>query len=162
MPSPNGYFGAKLRNCDRRVNGALTNPIAPSARESNRWGELMNLNHNQSHVDALHNPSSDAEIVNLLVADQQEVGAIAKSLPNMQRARIAQYCYQRVHMRELGLKLASGCDLMTLRSVFGRAGDVVYAQSRDVDKTLSALKNTPGNQIAKPITLKATVLDQAV
>jgi hypothetical protein len=60
-------------------------------------------------------------------------------------------------MRELGLRLASTCDLMTLKAAFGRGGEVVFKQSRDVDKTLGKLKNAPGSQAPKPITLKGSI-----
>ena len=105
-------------------------------------------------------PSNNSEILGQLMSGKRDAAEIAQELPETQRAQIAQFCYQRVHMRELGLRIASTCNLMTLRSAFGRAGDVVYAQSRDVEKTLGALKNTPGHQIPKPITLKITTLDR--
>lgn len=97
---------------------------------------------------------SEDQILGQLMAGPKDVMAIGESLPEMQRARIAQFCYNKVHMRELGLRLASTCGLMSLKAAFGRAGDVVFQQSRNVDKTIGALKNSPGNQPPKPITLK--------
>ncbi|MEM7214566.1 MAG: hypothetical protein AAF423_03410 [Pseudomonadota bacterium] len=104
-------------------------------------------------------PVSETEILGQILAGPSDAIAIGESLPEMQRARIAQFCYNRVHMRELGLRLASSCSLVTLKHAFGRAADVVYEQSRNVDETLGQLKNSPGNQPPKPITLKNTVAD---
>jgi len=101
-------------------------------------------------------PVSESEILGQLLSGAKDAVSVGENLPEMQRARIAQFCYNRVHMRELGLRLASTCSMVALRNAFGRAADVVFAQSRDVDKTLSELKNTPGNQPPKPITLKST------
>ncbi|MEM9280121.1 MAG: hypothetical protein AAGA76_16285 [Pseudomonadota bacterium] len=102
-------------------------------------------------------PVSESEILGQILSGPNNAVEIGKSLPEMQRARIAQFCYNRVHMRELGLRLASTCGIVALKHAFGRAADVVYEQSRDVDETLGKLKNTPGNQSPKPITLKGTI-----
>ncbi|MEM7289486.1 MAG: hypothetical protein AAF412_03780 [Pseudomonadota bacterium] len=104
-------------------------------------------------------PLSESEALNQILAAPKDAVSIGETLPEMQRARLAQFCYNRVHMRELGLRLASTCDLMTLKAAFGRAGDVVFQQSRNVEDTLGALKNAPGNQPPKPITLKGVASD---
>lgn len=97
---------------------------------------------------------SDADIFSQILSGPKDAAEIGNNLPEAQRARIAQFCYNRVHMRELGLRLASTCSMVALRDAFGRAADVVYKQSRDVDQTLSKLKNAPGNQSPRPISLK--------
>ncbi len=102
-------------------------------------------------------PVSEADVLSQLMNDPKDGVAVGESLPEMQRARIAQFCYQRVHMRELGLRLASTCGLNSLKAAFGRGGEVVYQQSRDVDATMGALKNSPGSQPPKPVTLKGTI-----
>ncbi|MEM9330302.1 MAG: hypothetical protein AAGA53_03185 [Pseudomonadota bacterium] len=107
----------------------------------------------ESHVEHV---VSENEVLGQILAGPADAVEIGQSLPEMQRARIAQFCYNRVHMRELGLRLASTCGIVALKHAFGRAADVVYEQSRDVDETLGKLKNTPGNQPPKPITLKTT------
>jgi len=101
-------------------------------------------------------PMSQAEILSKLVNGPADAVEIGKSLPDLQRARIAAFCYNRVHMRELGLHLASTCDLMTLKAAFGRAGDVVYKQSRNVEKTIGSLKQS-ANHAPRPITLKGSI-----
>ena len=113
----------------------------------------------ESEVASNHSaPLSEAEILNQILAGPKDAMAIGESLPELQRARIAQFCYQRVHMRELGLKLASTCGLNSLKAAFGRGGEVVYQQSRDVEGTLGALKNSPGSQPPKPVTLKGSII----
>jgi len=100
---------------------------------------------------------SQAEVMQQIMSNPADAVEIGKRLPAIQRARIAQFCYGRVHMRELGLRLASTCDLMTLKAAFGRGGEVVFQQSRDVDETLGKLKNSAGSQTPKPITLKGRI-----
>lgn len=102
-------------------------------------------------------PVSEQEVLQQILSGPSDAVAIGEGLPEMQRARIAQFCYNRVHMRELGLRLAASCSLMSLKAAFGRAGEIVFKQSRDVDQTLGELKNSPGNSSAKPITLKTTI-----
>ncbi len=102
-------------------------------------------------------PVSEDEVLGQILSSPADAVAIGETLPEMQRARIAQFCYNRVHMRELGLRLASTCGIVSLKNAFGRAADVVYAQSRNVDDTLGKLKNTGANQQPKPITLKGKI-----
>lgn len=55
-------------------------------------------------------------------------------LPTKQRALIAQMYYQRVHLRELGIKLAATCEYHILRSVFGSsATDLIIEQSEHLE-----------------------------
>ncbi len=103
---------------------------------------------------------SEAELLAELVSGPPDAVSIGEGLPILQRARIAQFCYNKVHMRELGLRLAGTCDLMSLKAAFGRAGEVVFKQSRDVEKTLGALKHSPGHQTPKPVTLKGSITGQ--
>ena len=75
---------------------------------------------------------------------------IAKALPDPQRARLATFCYYRSHLRALGLMIASTCDRNALVGAGGGAGDTIYHQSRDPNKTLS---EEVGSRPPKPITL---------
>lgn len=65
---------------------------------------------------------------------------IAGQLPEENRARLAAFCYTRRHLNHLGLLIASTCDRGVLRRVMGSAGEILFRQSRDVEKTLSAEK----------------------
>ena len=102
-------------------------------------------------------PVSENQVLGQILSSPSDAVAIGKTLPEEQRARIAQFCYNRVHMRELGLRLASTCDIVTLRNAFGRAADVVYKQSRDVDETLGKLKSSGAHHQPKPVTLKGSI-----
>ena len=75
---------------------------------------------------------------------------IAKALPEPQRARLATFCYYRSHLRALGLMIASSCDRNALVDASGVAGDTIYHQSRDPNKTLS---EDVGSCTSKPISL---------
>lgn len=85
----------------------------------------------------------------LAQAEPADAVEIAKELPLQNRARLAAFCYARRHLNHLGLLIASTCDLMTLKRAMGTAGEVVYRQSRDVEKTLAAErgKRGAGNKI---------------
>lgn len=85
-------------------------------------------------------------------AEPADAVEIAKTLPLNNRAKLAAFCYARRHLNHLGLMIASTCDRMTLRRAFGPAGDVVFKQSRDVEKTIAADKSAQ-REAASKITL---------
>ena len=105
----------------------------------------------------LDEPVTENEVLGQILSSPSDAVAIGETLPEMQRARIAQFCYNRVHMRELGLRLASTCSMVSLKNAFGRAADVVYEQSRNVDDTLGQLKQIGASHQPKPITLKGKI-----
>ncbi|MGI9364601.1 MAG: hypothetical protein ACR2O8_05425 [Rhizobiaceae bacterium] len=74
----------------------------------------------------------------LTTAEPIDAVEIAKKLPLQNRAQLAAFCYARRHLNHLGLLIASTCDRMALRRAMGTAGDVVFRQSRDVEKTIAA------------------------
>ena len=74
----------------------------------------------------------------LTQAEPIDAVEIAKQLPLDNRARLAAFCYGRRHLNHLGLLIASTCDRMALRRAMGGAGDVVFKQSRDVERTIAA------------------------
>ena len=75
---------------------------------------------------------------------------IAKALSDPQRARLATFCYYRRHLHALGLMIASSCGRNALVAAGGSAGDTIYHQSRDPNKTLS---EEVGSCPPKPISL---------
>ena len=79
--------------------------------------------------------------------------AVAAKLPVRQRAQLCHFCYSKAHMHSLALHIASTLDLRTLEEVFGKAGKIVFEQSRDADSTLSQLKNIDREYDKKPVTL---------
>lgn len=90
-------------------------------------------------------------------AEPKDAVEIASQLPLENRARLAAFCYARRHLNHLGLLIASTCDRMALRRAFGTAGDVVFQQSRDVEKTLSAARGAKREGASK-ITLAKNVV----
>ena len=106
------------------------------------------------HLSVVDNDQpNDVSVESVLSSPPADALSIAASLPDNQRANLAQFCYQRVHLRELGLRIAATCDFHTLQHAFGRGADVIYEQSRNVDDTLQALKKSPGQSSAPNIML---------
>ena len=91
----------------------------------------------------------------LTQAEPMDAVEIARQLPLENRARLAAFCYGKRHLNHLGLLLAATCDRMSLRRAMGNAGDVVFKQSRDVEKTLG--EATKDRQSSSKITLATAV-----
>ena len=91
----------------------------------------------------------------LTQAEPKDAVEIARQLPLENRARLAAFCYGKRHLNHLGLLLAATCDRMSLRRAMGNAGDVVFKQSRDVEKTLG--EATKDRQSSSKITLATAV-----
>lgn len=77
----------------------------------------------------------------------------ARDLPEAQRARLAAFCYKRRHLHALGLKIASTCGEHALELAAGAAGETLYKQSRDPDKTLAVEVRPEARYGPKPISL---------
>jgi hypothetical protein len=63
---------------------------------------------------------------------EEKLQSVSK-LPEINRARLAEFCYRRVHLRELGLRIAATCRLQTLQFAFGANAALVMKQAADVD-----------------------------
>lgn len=79
---------------------------------------------------------------------------VASNLSPFQRAKIAQFCYARVHMRTMGLHIAATCEMPELLRVFGAGAATIYKQSRDVGSTLDTLNKSQMQYAKKPVTLR--------
>jgi len=66
----------------------------------------------------------------LLRSDEQKIEDIALSIPEMQRAALAAFCYSRAHMRPLSFQLARHCDVRSLRMTAGLAAEGLISQSQ--------------------------------
>ncbi|MFK7903351.1 MAG: hypothetical protein AB8B49_10980 [Nitratireductor sp.] len=77
---------------------------------------------------------------------------VASSLTGLQRAKIAQFCYARNHMRTMGLHIAATCEMPELLHVFGAGAQTIFNQSRDVQSTLDSLQKS--QNIKKPVSLR--------
>jgi hypothetical protein len=73
---------------------------------------------------------SDELIGRLYASRQHELAQMVADLPAQQRANLALFCYQRAHLREIGLAVAATCDQWSLVNAAGKAGDVLYMHSR--------------------------------
>ncbi|MCF6321886.1 MAG: hypothetical protein L3J32_08985 [Rhizobiaceae bacterium] len=98
-------------------------------------------------------PVDEKELTQFNSQSPKDSIAIAAKLPAMQRARLSQFCYSKAHLHSLALHIASTCDLRTLSEVYGRAGKIVFDQSRDVDKTLAKMNRKDREYEKKPVTL---------
>jgi hypothetical protein len=72
----------------------------------------------------------------------RDVDQILADFPEEQRARLALFCYGRVHMREIGLAVAATCELGSLVDAGGHAGRTLYMMARE--RPVSATKPLAG------------------
>lgn len=82
--------------------------------------------------------------------------SVASTLPEAQRAILAQFCYGRRHLRHLGLLIAGTLSKQTLMQTFGGAWEVIHKQAQDPEKTLASEKRPASEQTKRSISL-ATV-----
>jgi hypothetical protein len=75
--------------------------------------------------------SSFEEIIGRLYASGTTNAAeILASASDAQKARLALFCYERAHMRAIGLAVAATCDEAALIEAGGKLGEAIYAQAR--------------------------------
>lgn len=97
------------------------------------------MSHAQSHsLNEARIPVPENLFGQLANAEPCDAVEIARQLPLENRAQLAAFCYGRRHLNHLGLLIAATCDRMALRRAMGGAGDVVFQQSRDVERTLAS------------------------
>lgn len=77
-------------------------------------------------------PLPVATLNSLNKADEAEVLATVLPLSEPMRVRLALYCYNRSHLRQLGLTVAATVDAERLAELGGTLGGVLAAQSREV------------------------------
>ncbi|MCP4009679.1 MAG: hypothetical protein GY726_09205, partial [Proteobacteria bacterium] len=82
-------------------------------------------------------PIDEAALSGLNHSSPGDAALIAGQLPLQQRAILCQFCYEKAHLFELALRIASTLDLPTLTTVFGKGAPVVFEQSRDIASTLA-------------------------
>jgi len=113
---------------------------------------MANLVHLQLNDD--HCPVSDDVFGRLRQASPPDAVGIARSLPSLQRAHLAVFCYRRRHLHELGLLIASTCERSELAiAAPGAPGIVIYDQSRNPRKFLALEMGPLADQGPKPISL---------
>ncbi len=86
-------------------------------------------------TDSLPNEAScpiHLEILALLLrSDDRTKQALIAEIPGRQRARLAFFCYNRVHLRPLAFQVTALCDLADLRILAGTKGDLLYTQATE-------------------------------
>ena len=81
----------------------------------------------RAEPDALCPVSLDA-LGGLYRADRDTVLETVRDLPEEKRVRLALFCYNRAHLRDLGLTIASSVDPGRLGELAGTMGEVLAAQ----------------------------------
>ena len=61
------------------------------------------------------------------------------TLSQSHRGSLAVFCYGRSHLHDVGLAIAATCDLESLVVAGGKAGQFLYAQSRERPEALAPL-----------------------
>jgi len=110
-------------------------------------------------------PVPDELIGQLYRSSQHDINALVAGLSSHRRGSLAAFCYGRAHLRDIGLAIAATCDLETLVTAGGRAGNFIFEQSRElpnVEKarsgskqakvTLARVNMTPAEPSANAIT----------
>jgi hypothetical protein len=77
-------------------------------------------------------PVADELIGRLYHSPQHDINELVSGLSTSRRGSLAAFCYGRAHLRDIGLAIAATCDLETLVSAGGRAGNFLYEQSREL------------------------------
>ena len=73
-------------------------------------------------------PVPDEVLAAIIHATPAEAMTISRLLPERQRAQLALFCYERVHLRETGCAIAIACDNGELVRVGGMAGEALIVQ----------------------------------
>jgi hypothetical protein len=76
-------------------------------------------------------PVPDELIGRLYGAPMHRIDGLVSPLPSGPRGHLAAFCYGRAHLRDIGLAIAATCDLETLVNAGGRAGNSLFAASRE-------------------------------
>ena len=95
-------------------------------------------------------PINETELHRIRSGEPKDAVAVAASLPREKRAQLSRFCYERVHLHELGLRIAATCELPELEQAFGHAAKTVFAQSRDLDSILERRSAGNGASISLP------------
>jgi hypothetical protein len=67
-------------------------------------------------------------------AQHRDPTAALATLPALQRARLAVFCYGRAHLRELARVIAATCEEGDLVEVAGKLGSTLFRQSREQEE----------------------------
>ncbi|EFO34502.1 conserved hypothetical protein [Roseibium sp. TrichSKD4] len=77
-----------------------------------------------------------------------------REMPEHQRSRLAVFCYRRSHLRRLGLAVAANCSRHGLVEEAGHAGEVLYQQAANPERTLASDTYLGSRHGKKPVSLR--------
>ena len=83
-------------------------------------------------ADSDNCPVTEEFIGRLYRSSRHEIHAVVAALPMARRAQLAAFCYCRAHLRDIAMAIAATCDLETLMTAGGRAGNFLFEQSREL------------------------------
>jgi hypothetical protein len=99
-------------------------------------------------------PVRDELLGEMYRAGEGGLALLLESVSADVRARLALFCYRRSHLHSLAFAVAASCSERELAELGGRAGSVLYAQSREP----GASRALPSLRGRKPITLSTKPL----
>jgi hypothetical protein len=99
-------------------------------------------------------PVEDDLLGRLYRADANGLQALVGSVAGDLRAMLAVYCYRRSHLHDLGIAIASSCEERDLVAAGGRAGQTLFALSRQAP----VLRPATASQQRRAITLSTAPL----
>lgn len=79
-------------------------------------------------------PVSEQVLGTVYAAQHRDPTAALATLPAIQRARLAVFCYGRAHLRELARVIAATCEEGDLVEVAGKLGATLFRQSREQEE----------------------------
>jgi hypothetical protein len=77
-------------------------------------------------------PVPDELIGRLYRSPRHGINELVSGLSTSRRGSLAAFCYSRAHLHDIGLAIAATCDLETLVTAGGRAGNFLFEQSREL------------------------------
>jgi hypothetical protein len=75
-------------------------------------------------------PVAEDVLGQLYRANSHGLHDLVATVPAETRAMLALYCYQRAHLRSIGLAIATSCEQHDLEVVGGNAGKALFENSR--------------------------------
>jgi len=75
-------------------------------------------------------PVAESLLGALYRSSPEGLATLVETIPADARARLAIYCYRRGHLSNLGMTIASSCELTELIEVAGEVGLAVFTKSR--------------------------------
>ena len=78
-----------------------------------------------------HCPVPEDVLGQLYRANSHGLHELVATVPVETRAMLALYCYQRAHLRSIGLAIATSCEQHELETFGGKAGQALFEKARE-------------------------------